>query len=391
MKICFFLDAKLIKKNQKYYTTGAVDYEYLNNHKINKNDIINVFCRLDTKSTNQKLSLSSGDNIDIFTINSYFELIKHNKKIKEMITTSDINIIKMPTIIGCYVCHFLKKLKIKYMVEMVGDPYDSLKYKGGIFPKIIAPIIRNFNKYYIKRANFVSYVSKNYLQKKYPTKGNSVSFSDVLIEDSNENVLYKRVNKIKNTAKNSKIKFGLIGSHNVNYKGHYTAIKAMHKLKHQGYNVELHFLGSGNYTRWNKYINKYNLNDNIFSDGILPHNKIFSWFDDLDFFLIPSLTEGVPRALIEAMSRGCVCIGTEVGGIPELLDKNVLIKKNDYNEIVNIVVTMLDDRKKMLNESEKNFNKTKIFQGENLKENKNKIHSLIKKEFINEKGATRFK
>ena len=34
MKIIFFLDAKLLKKDGIYYTTGAVDKEYLNKHKI---------------------------------------------------------------------------------------------------------------------------------------------------------------------------------------------------------------------------------------------------------------------------------------------------------------------------------------------------------------------
>ena len=43
--------------------------------------------------------------------------------------------------------------------------------------------------------------------------------------------------------------------------------------------------------------------------------------DEADLFCTPSRTEGLPRALIEAMARGLPAMGTDVGGIRELLDR----------------------------------------------------------------------
>jgi len=50
-------------------------------------------------------------------------------------------------------------------------------------------------------------------------------------------------------------------------------------------------------------------------------------------FLLVSRTEGLPRALIEAMARGLPCITSRVGGMPELLDNSALVPANDVNAL----------------------------------------------------------
>ena len=48
--------------------------------------------------------------------------------------------------------------------------------------------------------------------------------------------------------------------------------------------------------------------------------------DQADLFCMPSHTEGLPRALVEAMARGVPAIGTRVGGIPELLPDEQMVE-----------------------------------------------------------------
>jgi glycosyltransferase involved in cell wall biosynthesis len=42
-----------------------------------------------------------------------------------------------------------------------------------------------------------------------------------------------------------------------------------------------------------------------------------------DVFLQPSLWDGMPNALLEAMSAGCGCIVSDAGGIPEMITPGV--------------------------------------------------------------------
>ncbi len=51
--------------------------------------------------------------------------------------------------------------------------------------------------------------------------------------------------------------------------------------------------------------------------------------DRADLFVLPSHQEGLPRAAIEAMARGLPCVGSTVGGFPELLPAEDLVPPGD--------------------------------------------------------------
>ena len=55
--------------------------------------------------------------------------------------------------------------------------------------------------------------------------------------------------------------------------------------------------------------------------GIQPHPE--EWLACADIYLITSDYEGMPVALLEAMSMGCVPVVTHVGGIPEIVEDSV--------------------------------------------------------------------
>jgi glycosyltransferase involved in cell wall biosynthesis len=53
--------------------------------------------------------------------------------------------------------------------------------------------------------------------------------------------------------------------------------------------------------------------------GVLPHEQLPTVLQQADLFVLPSLSEGHPKALLEAMSCGLPCVGTNVPGVRDVI------------------------------------------------------------------------
>lgn len=384
MNILFVHDHVMRKLNNNYYSTGGLPNSVFHRY-LNKDDVIYVYTRqMNINEKKSKLIQANSDDVICVPSNIYHKPIDyfmHRKKLKneanERLSNIDFCIIRLPSRLGTIILEEVKKNKIPYVVEMVACTWDALWNYGNIKGKLFAPISYLKTRKQVKNAKNVIYVSEKFLQKRYPTHGNQICCSNVNIESVPESVLEQRIKKINNMNKQDVYKIGLIGSLNVNFKGHDVAIKAVSILK-QKYNIELHFLGAGDQNRWRKLIKKYDVEKNVIFDGTLPAGEpVFNWMDELDLYLIPSLQEGLPRALIEAMSRGCPSIGVKTGGIPELLDSNYICKKKDYKDIAKKISELFEDYNKMKEQATKNFKKSKEYTKDILNERRRKFLKKI--------------
>jgi glycosyltransferase involved in cell wall biosynthesis len=97
---------------------------------------------------------------------------------------------------------------------------------------------------------------------------------------------------------------------------------------------------------------------------------------DIDVYTQPSHTEGLPRALVEAMSLGLPCLGSKVGGIPELLEENCLFTPQSKAEILLKIKQI--NKEWMLNHAERNFEKSQEYTRDILEERRRVFY----KEFL---------
>mgnify|MGYP001576076067 CR=1 FL=1 len=67
-----------------------------------------------------------------------------------------------------------------------------------------------------------------------------------------------------------------------------------------------------------KLISKLNLKEKIFLAGKIPQAS--RYLKAFDIFVLPSVKEGLPYVILEAMSAGLPIVATTVGGIPELIE-----------------------------------------------------------------------
>lgn len=119
--------------------------------------------------------------------------------------------------------------------------------------------------------------------------------------------------------------------------------------------------------------------DEVFFHGPLPHDDVLSFMDDIDIYVQPSKQEGLPRATIEAMSRGCLCLGSRVAGIPELLEPQYLFTKGSVSEITDILRNVTQES--LLNQAKRNFNKAKEYDRDVLNERRRLFIEEFKKSY----------
>jgi glycosyltransferase involved in cell wall biosynthesis len=296
----------------------------------------------------------------IFAFINPLNRFKNNRIIKEAVNTHDFAIARLPSYQGQKVIKYAKKSKKPYICEIVGCPWDSL-WNHSIKGKILAPFSFIQLKKTALKAPFVIYVTNEFLQQRYPTHGKSVSCSDVALTEFDEGILERRLEKIERLKTTDKLIVGTTAAVNVRFKGQQYIIKALGKLKKEGnINFEYQLVGGGDQTYLKRVAEKCDVKNQVKFLGTLPHDEVFKWLETIDIYAQPSRQEGLPRALIEAMSRGLPAFGARTGGIPELLEPALIFSntRNNLKEICNILkkfdkITMLEQAKKNYKESKK--------------------------------------
>lgn len=102
-------------------------------------------------------------------------------------------------------------------------------------------------------------------------------------------------------------------------KGHRYLIEALSLLHRKDVRWRCTFLGEGELELELRTLTaEHNLSDKVMFPGFCE--DVFSVLLKADVFVLPSLHEGSPNALIEAMGVGMPCIASDVGGIKDLIE-----------------------------------------------------------------------
>ncbi|MCD6287589.1 MAG: glycosyltransferase [Candidatus Hydrogenedentes bacterium] len=117
-------------------------------------------------------------------------------------------------------------------------------------------------------------------------------------------------------------------------KGHMTFLRAM-LLMREPRDVNLYLFGTGPLEQTlQEFCRDNNLDDRVHFMGF--RKDVLDWLAQLDAFAMPSVHEGLPYALLEAMNMGLPVIASRVGGLAEVLEDGVdalLVEPNDENQI----------------------------------------------------------
>ena len=111
-------------------------------------------------------------------------------------------------------------------------------------------------------------------------------------------------------------------------KGIDTLIEVIKRLEERHFNYQFHIVGDGDmYSTLHALVSELKAENHIHLHGHIDNrDKLLSLLRSSDLFFFPSLSEGSPRVVIEAMSQGCPVLSTPVGSLPGCFeaDKDIL-------------------------------------------------------------------
>lgn len=84
-----------------------------------------------------------------------------------------------------------------------------------------------------------------------------------------------------------------------------------------------------------KIVEEYNIEDKVVFFGALTRDQVIQFYEknSVSYLVNTSSSEGIPVSMMEAQARGIPCIGTDVGGVREIIeDKNGMLLKPNINE-----------------------------------------------------------
>lgn len=221
----------------------------------------------------------------------------------------------------------------RFAVEVLGDPWESLgPAAGGLGP--LGPLARRWSRHRLRRlageARAACYVTRSLLAR-YPPAGAAVFLcSDARLDAvAGEPELARREARARLAAQGRRSwQLGFLGSLERLYKAPEVHLEALALCLARNLDVRLSIAGDGRFRpRLERLAARLGLSGRVDFLGALPPGEaVTSFLDTLDLFVLASRTEGLPRALVEAMARGAPALGSTAGGIPDLLEPDALVE-----------------------------------------------------------------
>jgi phosphatidylinositol alpha-1,6-mannosyltransferase len=267
----------------------------------------------------------------------------------------DAVILRVPSAIGTLLADERDRRYLPYGLEVVADPYDV--FAPGVIRHPLRPMLRRRFAARLRRecgsAVAASYVTESYLQSRYPAKPGVPTMAASSI-DLPPTAFVTRARTGRPGAEPTLV---AVGTMDQLYKGIDTLIEAVARLASGGVGVRLAHIGTGRFQpHLERLAARRGVGDRVrFLGWCPPGEPLARQLDAADLFVMPSRTEGLPRALIEAMARAVPAVATRVGGIPELLPPEDLVPPDDPAALAEAIGRMLADPERLAAASARNL------------------------------------
>lgn len=367
MKLVVVLEHHFVRCPEGVFTSLAFGYTFWEEY-LKVFDEVCVVARM-AKALNPPphTFIASGKHVSFYDITDYRGMWDFVKKILP-ISWKVFSIPKLGDAfilfsgnIGVMVWFSLMMRRKKYFFRCVGNVQLGIATENRNFLyKYVARLYHFFTTMQAKNAVASSYTSE-YLRKVYPNRYNcEYVFSNVELVD--RVFCYPRV---KESFQQQPFRFISVGRVE-KQKGHAWLLQAIKKLKEYNTTMSWHLriVGPGSQIKiLQNYVCEYQLQEHVeFCGSVKWGEALFRLLDEAHIFVLPSLTEGMPRALLEGMARGLPAIASNTGGNPEIVQDDCLVAVGDVTELANKMQLLMGNTQKLAQLSQQNWNTAKRYQ-----------------------------
>jgi glycosyltransferase involved in cell wall biosynthesis len=292
---------------------------------------------------------------------------------------AEMAILRVPSTIGSLFAAARDRANLPYALEVMADPYDV--FAPGVVQHPLRPLLRWQETRSLRRqcrsAVAVSYVTARYLQRRYPIgpAGIETNYSSVDLPAA-----AYRAEPSPVTRSGGEFTLVSVGSLEQMYKGIDTLIMALAALVTDRLPVRLVHIGDGRYRpRLEALAARLKVTERVhFAGTVAAGADVRRQLDAADLFVMPSRTEGLPKALLEAMARGLPAIGTTVGGIPELLPPEDLVVPDDMAGLAALIRQFLASPERRAAAGTRNLLRSRDFSDEVLSQRRTAFYRALR-------------
>ncbi len=285
---------------------------------------------------------------------SFVSALKHKQRMVSLLKQYSANwnspiYIRWPTPLAYTVYKLGKKRNLPILLHIVGDSKaiisESGKYKGIL--KLLAITYINIVEKQVKRMinEIPTLVNGSGLRRLYAgnAKAKVKEIRSATLTADEITKEYKELNK-------DDVRLLYVGvlkpEKGINY-----LIEGFKLLIDQGYKVRLTIVGDGpEKAKLERKVMEMQVENVISFTGYVPLGpQLLKIYKHNDIFILPSISEGTPRVLIEAMANRLLVIATNVGGVPFTINNNkngILIEPKSSDQICCAIKEILKNDEK---------------------------------------------
>ncbi|EYB69485.1 glycosyl transferase group 1 [Deinococcus phoenicis] len=263
-----------------------------------------------------------------------------------------------------------------FAAEVINDPHLGFGGEGVQHPlrRLFRWALTTLTRVQCRQAAAVQYVTRSALQRKYPPHPDRPRFgvSDVYLPPE----AFAAPRLYRAPARRAV----LVGSLDHPHKAADIVLRALARLRGEGLDLHFTLVGEGTLRPGLEALAR-ELGVSEVCDFVGQRSTPAGVRRDLaraELFLIPSRTEGLPRALLEAMAQGLPALGSEVGGLPELLPPDLRVIPGDVESLVTVWRRLALDPARLSAESARNVTLAHEYADEVLQQRRNQFLRAVR-------------